>query len=325
MKISLLTLAAFMLITPGLPAAEPASAARESLIAAERAFAARAAATSNRTAFLEVLTDDSVVFHPDAVNGKTWWTARPERKAKLLWAPDFVVVASNGELGLSNGPWIFLDEKGVEVAAGRFTSIWKRDGDGPWKLALDHGIGYPRATGTPWMSTDFATITITNLTITDYFPMAEPTHGEKSETAPIHRIDPKKPDPATIVPCYTHKSNPTRFERSDCPLDQGLGAEALDRVLTRENWLSALKQNTRVQRDGEVPGGDPRWIAARSRAARWVPVGGGASKDGALAYSYGDYTLTPARPGDPDEHGIYIHVWSGGKLILEQFNPADAK
>ena len=283
MKTFVISLAAFMMIMPRLPAAEPASAARESLIAAERAFAARAAATNNRTAFLEVLADDSVVFHPDAVNGKTWWTARPEKKAKLLWAPDFVVVAFSGDLGLSSGPWIFLDEKGVEVAAGRFTSIWKRDGDGPWKLALDHGIGFERQTGAPWEP--------------------ESVDGGVVEL----------PDDGSLQ----------------------LDPQVLDRDLSHDKWLVILPYIARVQRDGQVPGdgkvfgGAPRWYAARSRAARWRPQGGGSSSDGTLAYSYGNYFLTSARPGEADETGVYIHVWrhgaDGWKLILQQFNPANAK
>lgn len=267
-----------MLLPPVLSASEPGVIARDSLIAAERAFAARAAATSNRTAFLEVLADDSVVFHPDPVNGKIWWTARPEKKAKLLWTPDFVIVAPSGDLGLSCGPWIFLDEKGVEVAAGRFTSIWKREGSGPWKLALDHGIGFPRAAGTPW-------------------------------------------EPVSVAGGVVAIPNDEGRQPAD--------PQALDRALTHDTWMSALASDARVQRDDQAPGGDARWLAARTRAAHWSPLGGGSAKDGTLAYSYGNYSLTPARPGEGDESGVYIHVWQNGKggwkLILQQFNPAAAK
>ena len=278
MKHFALTLSSLMLISPGISATEPAPA-RESLIATERAFAARAAATGNRTAFLEVLADDSVVFHPDPVNGRVWWTARPERKAKLLWAPDFVVVASSGELGLSTGPWIFIDEKGTEVAAGRFTSIWKREGGGPWKLLLDHGIGFERRAGSPWEPATVGGEAIAPPAINDTVPAVDP--------------------------------------------------QQLDQRLTHDSWLAALAPGARVQRDGQAPGGDLRWAAARSRAARWAPLGGGTSRDSAFAFSYGHYALTPVHPGEPEETGVYIHVWrrtaEGWKLILQQFNPADAK
>lgn len=51
------------------------------------------------------------------------------------WRPDTVVVLESGELALSSGP--VLDPSGQEI--GRFTTIWRKDEDGEWRVVFDKG------------------------------------------------------------------------------------------------------------------------------------------------------------------------------------------
>ena len=63
----------------------------------------------------------------------------------LDWRPQYVEVAAAGDLGLSTGPWKITSRKDpkADPAYGQFVSIWRREGGGPWKVAVDLGIGNP--------------------------------------------------------------------------------------------------------------------------------------------------------------------------------------
>ena len=60
----------------------------------------------------------------------------PERIAALgLGAPELVEVQDGGKLALSTGP--VFDPSGKRVAT--FTSIWRRESSGEWKIIFDRG------------------------------------------------------------------------------------------------------------------------------------------------------------------------------------------
>ena len=65
----------------------------------------------------------------------------------LRWRPETVVVATDGEVGLSSGPYEMrrIGSAGEEqVLEGTFFSVWRRVG-GEWKIVLDGGTpGEPR-------------------------------------------------------------------------------------------------------------------------------------------------------------------------------------
>ena len=125
---------------------------RRALVQMEVDFAKAAAEKGTRAAFLEFLADDGVLFQPAAVNGKKYWTAREPRKGLLSWSPVFADVSRAGDLGYTTGPWEFRpngpDDK--PVAFGQYFTIWKKQRDGTWKVALDRGVStevaYPSKT-----------------------------------------------------------------------------------------------------------------------------------------------------------------------------------
>ena len=86
---------------------DPVEENLQSLIDAERSFAATSVERGMKTAFLGSLRDDAILVRPGPVNGKQVWKKRPESRAQLAWAPSFAEVSGFGDLGFTSGPWEF--------------------------------------------------------------------------------------------------------------------------------------------------------------------------------------------------------------------------
>lgn len=112
----------------------------------ELAFAKKASDTTMAIAFLEYLHDEAVVFRPEPVNGKLWYSSRPPSSAQLKWWPIYVIASSTGDMGLSTGPYEFRTENSdtVPVYHGHFVSIWKRQADGKYKVMADLGNSHDK-------------------------------------------------------------------------------------------------------------------------------------------------------------------------------------
>ncbi|HEY0370190.1 MAG TPA: nuclear transport factor 2 family protein [Chthoniobacterales bacterium] len=98
-----------------------------------------------KAAFLQFLADDSIVFHPGPVNGKQEWAKRPEKGISLKWHPLFVAVSRSADLGYTTGPAEWRHEKEDEnpFGFGQYITIWKKQPDGTFKVALDAGSEVP--------------------------------------------------------------------------------------------------------------------------------------------------------------------------------------
>jgi len=108
--------------------------------AAETAFAASMAARDHQ-AFASYLADEAVFFSRQGVlRGKTavasgWKTFFESPRPPFSWEPQQVEVLASGTLALSSGP--VRDPEGKQV--GTFSSIWRREADGRWKVVFDKG------------------------------------------------------------------------------------------------------------------------------------------------------------------------------------------
>jgi len=111
----------------------------------ENQFAALSKSTNAMDAFLTYLADDAVLFsNGDAVNGKELWKQRPADQALLFWWPVWTDVAASGDLGYNAGVYEFAPAKdAAPVAFGYFSTIWKKNARGEWKVAVDMGAGTP--------------------------------------------------------------------------------------------------------------------------------------------------------------------------------------
>ena len=135
-----------------------AQTALESLVSAEKAFAKMSEETSTKNAFVHFLSDSSILFRPGPVPGKATWEAAEEDNDLLSWKPAFADISAAGDLGYTTGPFEYkavrTDEK--PAGTGHFVSVWKKEKDGTWKVALDIGIGHPPAPEKPFATSAIA-------------------------------------------------------------------------------------------------------------------------------------------------------------------------
>jgi ketosteroid isomerase-like protein len=116
-----------------------------SLVDAERSFARASLSKGTRSAFLEYLGEDAVLFRPEPVKGRAWYSKRPESSSILVWEPAFADVSESNDLGYTTGPWAFRPDSTAEATAfGHYVSVWQRGADREWKVAIDVGVSHAR-------------------------------------------------------------------------------------------------------------------------------------------------------------------------------------
>lgn len=106
---------------------------------AETAFA-KTMADRDHAAFASFLADDTIFLGRRPLRGKAavaaaWKSYFEGPKAPFSWEPQTVEVNDAGTMGLSTGP--VRDETGTQT--GTYSSIWRREKDGRWKIIFDNG------------------------------------------------------------------------------------------------------------------------------------------------------------------------------------------
>jgi ketosteroid isomerase-like protein len=113
---------------------------REQVAATERAFA-KTMADRDHAAFTSFLSEEAVflpgvgVLRGKAKVAAAWRPLYEKPGAPFSWEPDTVEVLSSGTLALTSGP--VRDPAGRLV--GRFSSIWRLEAPGTWRIVFDHG------------------------------------------------------------------------------------------------------------------------------------------------------------------------------------------
>jgi ketosteroid isomerase-like protein len=105
----------------------------------ERAFA-KSMADRDHAAFVSFLAEETIFFGPNrTLRGKKEvadaWKRFYEGAAPFSWEPERVEVLDSGTLALSTGP--VRDPDGKRV--GTFSSVWRREPGGAWRIVLDNG------------------------------------------------------------------------------------------------------------------------------------------------------------------------------------------
>lgn len=122
------------------PSAASLNDIRQEVVATERAFA-RTMADRDLAAFASFLSDEAIFYSgPTPLRGKenivaAWTRFYAGPTAPFSWEPQEVEVLDSGTLAISSGP--VLDAAGNMVAT--FTSIWRRERTGPWRIVFDKG------------------------------------------------------------------------------------------------------------------------------------------------------------------------------------------
>lgn len=126
-------------LAAGAHAAETLAELTEQVRATEIAFA-KTLADRDLAKFSEMLAPDTIwlgdapLRGPDAVIA-AWRGFFEGPTAPFSWAPEIVEVQDGGRLALSTGP--VFDPFGKRV--GTYTSIWRRELSGEWKIIFDRG------------------------------------------------------------------------------------------------------------------------------------------------------------------------------------------
>jgi ketosteroid isomerase-like protein len=231
----------------------PAEAVR-AMVESERKFYQTGQEKGTRAAFLEFLADDGIVFRPGPVNGKEVWTKRPATALDLVWEPTFAAIARSGDFGYTTGPAKWRANKEEKFAGyGQFISIWKKQKDGSWKVALDCGTENPEPTGTP-----------------EVLHLLVPDDSEQIKTA-----DPR-PKALSLPEAHTRFVAAAKTNSADAVLE--VAAEEL-RVY-REGSPPAVGKSAAAA-----------LLAARGGKVSFEQMGGDISRTADLAYSYGKYNL----------------------------------
>ncbi len=269
-------------------------ASLRSLIEAERAFASLSEAKGVKESFVANLADDGILFRPRPVAGKKWMEERPARPGMLTWRPAFADVARADDMGYTTGPWEFrpksLDEK--PVAFGHFVTVWKRQADGKWKVAVDLGIGHPEP---------------------------PPEIASPQVSSPAENWANKKLSKTDV------QAGSAALLKLESEFSKSVEAEK-----TADAFLSRLAADARVYREDALPAvgreAGRALLAKRPGGLTWQPAKAEVSRSGDLGYTYGAYEFKAA-DGKSSEEGNYLRIWKrqggGGKweVVLDLLNP----
>jgi ketosteroid isomerase-like protein len=269
--------------------------AQRELATAERAFARYCVEHGLAESWMEFFADDGVIFRPGPVNAKDFYRPRlPTPKpltSTLDWEPRYGDVSQAGDLGYDYGPWNYVARlPQPEEAHGYFFSIWKKQADGTWKVALDMGAGeVPAAT-------------------------ADHVFGKPFTQARQYK---------SKVP--SDSNAPTELRRLT-EMDRGF-AERAKSAGALDAYLALVAVDAKTFQKGRAPAGKDslRSFIPASKdisLALW-PIGGGVAKSSDLAYTYGSYGLLDRALAT--EKGYYLHMWKRDeagvwKIVVTNFS-----
>ncbi|HEX3131876.1 MAG TPA: nuclear transport factor 2 family protein [Thermoanaerobaculia bacterium] len=122
----------------------------DAMLAADREFGSQSATKPVKEVFLSHIADDSVLFRGgEAVQGKPWTAEQPSPPFKLFLRPAAAGIALSGDLGWTIDPYDLHPDGSDEVHYGEYLSVWKKQRDGRWLIAVNSGVHLPQAGAAP--------------------------------------------------------------------------------------------------------------------------------------------------------------------------------
>jgi ketosteroid isomerase-like protein len=263
-----------------LPQESKQSPALQSLVAAERAFARTSVEKGIRDSFIEFFADDGINFQPHPTRTKEAFLNRPAPPARppvtLNWEPVWADVSAAGDLGYTTGPYTLTDHSPEQrpTRHGYYFSIWKKQRDGNWKVALDLGTQNP-APQSPQPA----------------FDSPQPVRLKK----PDARISQDEGHAALVD-----------LERK---FQQDARAHGFQKA-----FAAYLTSESRLHRQQMLPltGKDAilSFLSQRPASLRWETIKTDIAQSGDLGYAYGSYELRDnPESAKAIEKGYYVRVW----------------
>ena len=111
-----------------------AGAVSQSVVDAERAFAATAARDGQWTAFRAYAAPEATMFVPQPVNAQAWLNDRKDPPRSIEWWPTAAWISCDGTLAVTHGGW-----RRADGSVGFFSTVWRREIDGRWRWIVDGG------------------------------------------------------------------------------------------------------------------------------------------------------------------------------------------
>jgi len=275
MKLSTI-LILLVLTFPALTQEKDLPPAQAELVNTEREFAKLAVERGVRDSFIAYFADDGIGFAPHPHKVKETFSKRPAPATRppitLNWAPVYGDIAQAGDLGWNAGPTVVEDTSPEKKPTrhGMFFSVWKKQSDGSWRVALDLGANTPAAVaplGAPFKTSYRAS-------------------GKRS---------------ASGVNVEEEIAGLLKVER------EFLAAAKASNL--GQAYQSRLSDDARVHRPGVMPvaGKDALrdWLAKQTMTLSGEPIKADVSRSGDLGYAYGSYELGGAQP----QKGYFARVW----------------
>lgn len=291
------TALALLFLSPVADQQKPLPPALRALVNTEREFSATSLREGIRASFMKYFADDGVSLSPKPhvykkAAGQTPAPSNPLARS-LYWEPVFADIASSGDIGCTMGPSRYRDASKADtvVQYGFFFSVWKKQKDGTWKVAVDVGSGSTKV-------------------VEEYF-------GRPVETMPreAYKAPQKRPDPKSL-------------RRELMALDRLFAKNAVKRSVV-ESYRGILDPHARALRDGLVPLVGKEDVLAylvKGTAVRIpAPIDAGASKAGDFGYTYGSFSEN-AKAKSPS--GYYLRIWrrnakGAWRIACEVAEPAE--
>jgi ketosteroid isomerase-like protein len=281
MKRIFAALSALLVLTlVAVPQENKQSPALASLVAAERAFARTSVEKGIRESFLEFFADDGINFQPHPTKTREAFLSRPAPAqpppVTLDWGPVWADVSTAGDLGYTTGPYTVTDNSPEKrpTRHGYYFSVWKKQPDGNWKVAVDLGTQNPT-------------------------PEAQPPAFRAPSRARFKQSN--------------LKMSVDEGRAALMDLENKFQREAQARGFLKA-FLPYLTSESRLHRQQMLPlvGKDAigAFMAKKTMNVRWEPIRADIAQSGDLGYAYGSYELrdNPSQ-AVAIEKGYYVRVW----------------
>ncbi|WP_395671988.1 DUF4440 domain-containing protein [Phenylobacterium sp.] len=238
-----------MAVAAGVLLASPAAAQDAApVIAAERAFATRAAEVGIARSFLDFMADDAIMFAPEPTLARKLYGGRPPEKtpkeggALLAWWPNLAAIAQSGDLGFTTGPAELNGKRSVN-----YFTVWKKQPDGTWKWVYDGGA-------------------------------SDASQGRPAD-APVEVLPPGEPAPVGNVAF-------TEVRAAEAALAEAARRDLPAAYRAALAPRARLQGSPRPPAD--TPADQAAELATRARTVTFTPLGGEASAAGDLAWTFGE-------------------------------------